>query len=189
MEEVIEEVADVEVDELENEELVEVIEEVNDIGVENLAEVSEEVVEVVSQIVEEAVQNVEELTEAQVEVVAEVLGVEKEDVEIVAELASEDEGVAQAVEEFVERAVENAGDSSQEYTFADAVTEVQLEAFMENPIGELTDIDFSDVGNIAEIGNDLTQDQKDKAKEVVVPVIIVSQIISAGSIIPIRKIR
>ena len=118
-----------------------------------------------------------------------ILGVEKEDVEIVAELASEDEGVAQAVEEFVERAVENAGDSSQEYTFADAVTEVQLEAFMENPIGELTDIDFSDVGNIAEIGNDLTQDQKDKAKEVVVPVIIVSQIISAGSIIPIRKIR
>ena len=72
--------------------------------------------------------------------------------EELAELASEDEGVAQAVEEFVERAVENAGDSSQEYTFADSITEVQLEAFIENPIQELTDIDFSDVGNVAEIG-------------------------------------
>ena len=60
---------------------------------------------------------------------------------------------------------------------------------MENPIEELTDIDFSDVGNITEIGDDLTQDQRDKAKEVVVPIIIVSQIISAGSIIPIKKIR
>ena len=118
-----------------------------------------------------------------------MLGVEKEDVKIVAELAQDDEAVAQAVDEFVERAVANADDSSQEYTFADSITEVQLEAFIENPIQDLTDIDFSDVGNVAEIGNDMTQDQKDKAKEVVVPVIIASQIIATSSIIPIRKIK
>ena len=188
-EEQVEEAIEEYVEELDNEELVEVIEEVNDIGVENLSEVSEEVIEVVSQVVEEAVDSIEELTETQVEAVAEVLGVEKEDVKIVAELAQDDEAVAQAVDEFVERAVANADDSSQEYTFADSITEVQLEAFIENPIQELTDIDFSDVGNVAEIGNDMTQDQKDKAKEVVVPVIIASQIIATSSIIPIRKIK
>ena len=42
---------------------------------------------------------------------------------------------------------------------------------------------------VIEIGNDMTTDQKEKAQEVVVPVIIVSQIISTSSIIPIRKIR
>ena len=34
----------------------------------------------------------------------------------------------------------------------------------------------------------MTSDQKEKAQEVVVPVIIATQIIAGGSIIPIRKI-
>ena len=58
--------------------------------------------------------------------------VETEDVEIIAEAVKEDEVVAEAVEEYVERAVENA--NVEDYTLADVVTEVQYEAFLENPI-------------------------------------------------------
>ena len=39
------------------------------------------------------------------------------------------------------------------------------------------------LANVSEIGNDMTNDQKEKAQEVVVPVIIASQIIAqAGSL-------
>ena len=158
------------VEELETEEVIEVLEEVNDVGVQNLEEVSEEVQEVIQAVVEEAIEDVEELTEEQVEVVAEVLQVETEDVEIIAEAVKEDEVVAEAVEEYVERAVENA--DVENYTLADVVTEVQYEAFLENPIEIL--VDFDNLGDItiANIGDDMTTDQKEKAQEVVVPVIL-----------------
>ena len=157
------------VQELETEEVIEVIEEVNDIGVQNLSEATEETQAVVQAVVEEAIEEIEELTEEQVEVVAEVLQVETEDVEIIAEAVKEDESVATAVEEYVERAVENK--DVENYTLADVVTEVQIEAFIEDPIGTLVDVDFSDVV-ISDIGKDMTQDQKRKSQEVVVPVIL-----------------
>ena len=166
VEEVIE---DIVIEEVTTEEVVEVLEEVNDIGVQNLAVATEEVQEVVQAVVEEAIDNVEELTEEQVEVVAEVLQVEAEDVEIIAEAVKDDEVVAEAVEEYVERAVENA--DVENYTLADVVTEVQVEAFIEDPIGTLVDVDFSDVV-LSDIGKDMSNDQKQKAQEVVVPVII-----------------
>ena len=157
------------VQELTNEEASEVLEEVNDIGVQNLDQVSEEVQEIVQAVVEEAIEEIEELTEEQVEVVAEVLQIETEDVEIIAEAVKEDEVVAEAVEEYVERAVENA--DVENYTLADVVTEVQYEAFLENPIETFIDLDFEEI-TINSIGNDMTQDQKEKAQEVVVPVIL-----------------
>ena len=80
-----------------------------------------------------------------------------------------DEVVAEAVEEYVERAVENA--DVENYTLADVVTEVQFETFLENPIETFVDIDVTEI-NITTIGNDMTQDQKEKAQEVVVPVIL-----------------
>ena len=166
VEEVIENIV---IEEVTTEEVVEVLEEVNDIGVQNLAVATEEVQEVVQAVVEEAIDNVEELTEEQVEVVAEVLQVEAEDVEIIAEAVKDDEVVAEAVEEYVERAVENA--DVENYTLADVVTEVQVEAFIEDPIGTLVDVDFSDVV-LSDIGKDMSNDQKQKAQEVVVPVII-----------------
>ena len=166
VEEVIE---DIVIEEVTTEEVVEVLEEVNDIGVQNLAVATEEVQEVVQAVVEEAIDNVEELTEEQVEVVAEVLQVEAEDVEIIAEAVKDDEVVAEAVEEYVERAVENA--DVENYTLADVVTEVQVEAFIEDPIGTLVDVDFSDVV-LSDIGKDMSNDQKQKAQEVVVPVIL-----------------
>ena len=157
------------VQELETEEVIEVIEEVNDIGVQNLEQVSEEVQEIVQAVVEEAIDDIEILTEEQVEVVAEVLQVQADDVEIIAEAVQEDEVVAEAVEEYVERAVENA--DVENYTLADVVTEVQYENFLENPIETFVDLDFEDI-TIGSIGDDMTQDQKEKAQEVVVPVIL-----------------
>jgi hypothetical protein len=146
------------VEELETEEVIEVIEEVNDIGVQNLSEATEEVQEIVQAVVEEAIEEIEELTEEQVEVVAEVLQVEAEDVEIIAEAVKDDEIVAEAVEEYVERAVENK--------------DVENEEFLENPIEVF--VDFEDISeiNIDNIGDDMTTDQKEKAQEVVVPVIL-----------------
>ena len=155
--------------ELAPEEVVEVLEEVNDIGVQNLEQATEEVQEVVQAVVEEAINDIEILTEEQVEVVAEVLQVQTEDVEIIAEAIQEDEVVAEAVEEYVERAVENA--DVENYTLADVVTEVQFETFLENPIETFVDVDFSEI-TIGNIGDDMTNDQKEKAQEVVVPVIL-----------------
>ena len=158
------------VQELQTEEVIEVIEEVNDIGVQNLAAASEEVQEVVQAVVEEAIEEIEELTEEQVEVVAEVLQVEPEDVEIIAEAVKDDEIVAEAVEEYVERAVENK--DVENYTLADVVTEVQYEEFLENPIETFVDFDNLEEITIANIGDDMTSDQREKAQEVVVPVIL-----------------
>ena len=153
--------------ELDTEEVVEVLEEVNDIGVQNLEQATEEVQEIVQAVVEEAIEEIEELTEEQVEVVAEVLQVQTEDVEIIAEAVKEDEVIAEAVEEYVERAVENA--DVENYTLADVVTEVQFETFIENPIEVLIDIENISLTNL---GDDMTNDQKEKAQEVVVPVIL-----------------
>ena len=168
-EEVTAVVENIVVEEVTTEEAIEIIEQVNDIGVQKLDQVSVEVQEVVQAVVEEAIADVEELTEEQVAVVAEVLQVQEDDVEIIAEAVKEDEAVAEAVEEYVERAVENA--DVENYTLADVVTEVQYENFLENPIETFVDLDFEGI-TISNIGDDMTQDQKEKAQEVVVPVIL-----------------
>ena len=92
---------------------------------------------------------------------------------------ADDENVAEAVETFVSKKVENA--DIENYTLADAVVEVAIENFIDDPISALK----IDVQNIvlSEIGQDLTQDQKTKAAETVVPVVIVGQIIAT----PIRR--
>ena len=161
------------VEELETEEVIEVLEEVNDIGLNNIAEASEDVVEVVAQVVEEVITiaQEEELTEEQVEVVADVLGFEEtEDVEIIAEAVKTDENVAQAVDEFVERAVENK--DVENYTLADATTEIAFETFVADPISVIIDVDLENI-NLNNITSDMTQDQKEKAQEVIVPTLLV----------------
>ena len=161
------------VEQLETEEVVEILEEVNDVGLENIAEVSDEVIEVVAQVVEEVIQiaNEEELTEEQVEVVSEILGFkDTEDVQLIAE--SEDDNIEQAVDEFVQRAVEFAKTGSdQEFSLADAVVEVQIEEFIADPIGAIIDIEFEEI-KFSEIGSDLTTDHKEKAQEVIVPTVL-----------------
>ena len=150
---------------------------------ENLESVSEEVIEVVAKVVEEVIEIATEevLTQEQVEVVAQVLNVEEEsDVQIIAEQAKEDEVVAEAVEEFVERAVENAESALQPYTFADVVVEVQFEKLRTEGLGAIIDTDLSKI-NVREIGSDLTDDHREKAQEVVVPTIL-ARIASVASL-------
>ena len=94
------------------------------------------------------------------------------------------ENIAEAVEEYVDRAIENS--DVEDYTLADVVTEVQVENFLENPVGSLVDVDFSEI-TISNIGYDMTSDQKEKAQEVVVPVILASQIIAQAGALVTRR--
>ena len=131
------------------------------------------------------VETVAQLSEEEKKDVGKVLGFQDEtaakDIEIVAVQASKEENVAKAVDEFVDRAIENK--DVENYTLADVVTEVQVEAFLEDPVSAIMDVDFDNI-DFSNIGNDMTSDQKEKAQEVVVPVIIASQIIAqAGALI------
>ena len=173
--------------ELETEELVEVVEQVATADVQNLATADVQTKAVVKAVVQEVtkVETVAELNEEEKEAVGEVLGFAEEtaaeDVGIIAEQAAKEENVAVAVEEYVDRAVENA--DVENYTLADVVTEVQVEAFLENPVGSLLDVNIEEL-DLSSIGSDMTSDQKEKAQEVVVPVILVSQVIAqAGAVL------
>jgi hypothetical protein len=151
-----------------------------------LAEASTDVIEIIEEVVEQSIEIIQEditqVSEEDVQVVSEILFDDEEateDVEIIAEAVKEDENVAEAVETFVSKKVENA--DIENYTLADAVVEVAIENFIDDPISALK----IDVQNIvlSEIGQDLTQDQKTKAAETVVPVVIVGQIIAT----PLRR--
>ena len=117
-------------------------------------------------------------SEAKAEV-AENLGIKSSDVAAIAEAMKSNPELATAFVEFESRA-ESAGEASMPYTLADATTEVQTEAFLADPIGAFTDIDFDKVLNPSEWGKDMTDDQREKAQEVVIPVIIASNIIAAA---------
>ena len=69
---------------------------------------------------------------------------------------------------------------------ADAVTEIQADKFLENPIAALTDIDFDKIFSPSEWGADMTDDQREKVQEVIIPVIIVSNIVS--SVMSLRRL-
>jgi hypothetical protein len=120
-----------------------------------------------------------QLTDSQKEEVAESLGIEAEEIILVAELAQSNPAVAEALQTFAEKAAENK-DAPMPYTLADAVTEAQTEAFLADPIGALTNIDLSKVFSPSEWGKDMTDDQREKAQEVIVPVIIASNIVAAA---------
>ena len=111
--------------------------------------------------------------------VAEGLGIKSSDVAKIAESMKSNPELATAFVEFESRS-ELAGETSMPYTLADATTEVQTEAFLADPIGAFTDIDFEKVFSPSEWGKDMTDDQREKAQEVVIPVVIVSNIIAAA---------
>ena len=66
------------------------------------------------------------------------------------------------------------------YTLADATTEVATEAFLSDPIGAIADIDFEKLFDISNWGSDMTDDQREKAQEVIVPVVIAANIVAAA---------
>ena len=171
VEEKIEAIQETNVEELETEQVVEIIEEVNDAGLENLDEVSEDVLEVVAEVVEQSIAKADELTEEQQEVVAEVLGfTETEDVQVIAEAVKTDKTVAKAVEEYVERVVENA--DIEDYNLADVTTEITFESLAQGDFSVIIDVDL-DAINLTNITDDMSSQQKEKAQEVIVPTIMV----------------
>ena len=117
-------------------------------------------------------------SEAKAEV-AEGLGIKSSDVAKIAESMKSNPELATAFVEFESRAAD-AGDANMPYTLADATTEVQTESFLADPIGAFTNIDFEKVLNPSEWGKDMTDDQREKAQEVVVPVIIAGNIVAAA---------
>ena len=120
-----------------------------------------------------------ELSPEQEKEVAKDLGIKTEEVALIAEIVKENPVVAVAIVEFASRLEENI-DAPMPYTLADATTEIAAEQFLADPIGALTNIDLSKVLNPSEWGKDMTDDQREKAQEVIVPVIIASNIIAAA---------
>jgi hypothetical protein len=119
------------------------------------------------------------LTPEQNTAVAEGLGIKTSEIAKVALLAASEPSIAKALEEFGDRIKENAS-APMPYTLADATTEVATEAFLSDPIGAIADIDFEKLLSPSEWGKDMTDDQREKAQEVVVPVIIAGNIVAAA---------
>ena len=171
------------VKELPTEKKVEVVKEVAKVSVQNLATADNTTKAVVKAVVKEVTktETVAQLSEEEKKDVGKVLGFQDEsaadDVEIIAVQAEKEPAIAEAVAEYVDRAIENK--DVENYTLADVITEVQVEAFLENPLGSLIDVNITEM-DWSSVGSDMTSDQKEKAQEVVVPVIIASQIISSA---------
>ncbi len=123
--------------------------------------------------------NILALTPEQKFVLANTLGIKTEEIKLLAQIAQENTNVAEALSTFENRASENT-ESAMPYTLADAVTEVQTEALLSDPVAFLTDIDFEKLSSPSEWGKDMTDDQREKAQEVIVPVIIASNIVAAA---------
>jgi hypothetical protein len=108
--------------------------------------------------------------------VASDLGIKPSEVTQIAEQMKSNPALASAFVEFSERAGD-AGEAPMPFTLADAVTEVQTEAFLADPLGAVFEVDVTELlSNFSELGMDMTDDQREKAQEVIIPVIIVSQI-------------
>jgi tetratricopeptide (TPR) repeat protein len=121
-------------------------------------------------------QTLKSLTQESKQELASDLGISAVEVAKVAEAMKSDPAVASAFVEFSERAGD-AGEAPMPFTLADAVTEVQTEAFLEDPLGAVFEVDVAELlSNFSELGMDMTDDQREKAQEVIIPVIIVSQI-------------
>ena len=117
--------------------------------------------------------------------VAEDLGIKPSEVAQIAEQMKSNPALAEAFVEFTDRAGD-AGETPMPFTLADAVTEVQTEAFLADPLGAVFEVDVTELlSNFSELGMDMTDDQREKAQEVIIPVVIASQI--AGAVIRRNK--
>ena len=176
--------------ELPTEEKVKVVQAVAETKIQNLGTADKTTQKVVQAVVKEVtkVETVATLSEEQKTEVGQVLGFTEEeaseDLEIIAEQASKDENTAQALDEFVERSIASA--DVEDFTLADVVTEVQVEVFLENPVASLIDVNITEM-DLGSLGDDMTSDQRQKSKEVVVPVIIASQIIAQAGALMTRR--
>ena len=130
-------------------------------------------------------QTLRALTQEAKSEVAGDLGIKPSEVAQIAEQMKSNPALAEAFVEFTDRAGE-AGETPMPFTLADAVTEVQTEEFLADPLGALFEVDVTELlSNFSELGMDMTDDQREKAQEVIVPVVIASQI--AGAVIRRNK--
>jgi len=125
-------------------------------------------------------QTLRALTQEAKQEVASNLGIKTSEITKIAEQMKSNPALASAFVEFNDRAKESAEGSATPYTLADVVTEVQMEQFLSDPLGAIGDINPAELlSNFSELGSDMTDDQREKAQEVIVPVIIASQIAGA----------
>jgi hypothetical protein len=124
-------------------------------------------------------------TEAKVEV-ASSLGVKVDDIKVLAEAAKDNPAVAAAIVSFEAKAAENA-EAPMPYTIADAITEAAAELFLEDPLAVFATVDLEALSDPSQWGKDMTDDQREKAQEVIVPVILVSNIVASVASV-IRRI-
>ena len=130
-------------------------------------------------------QTLKSLTQEAKAEIAGDLGIKASEVAQIAEQMKSNPALAEAFVEFADRAGD-AGETPMPFTLADAVTEVQTEAFLADPIGAIFEVDVAELlSNFSELGMDMTDDQREKAQEVIVPVVIASQI--AGAVIRRNK--
>ncbi len=115
--------------------------------------------------------------EAKVEL-AKDLGVKTDEIAILAEAAQDNPAVAAAIVSFAEKAEENA-DAAMPYTIADAITEAAAELFLEDPLAVFAAVDLEELSDPTQWGKDMTDDQREKAQEVIIPVILVSNIVAS----------
>lgn len=125
------------------------------------------------------------LTQSAKAEVAKDLGIKSSEVEKIADAMKDNPALATAFVEFSNRS-EEAGNAAMPYTLADATVEVQTEAFLADPLGAFTDIDLDKVLDPSQWGKDMTDDQREKTQEIVIPVILVGNIVS--SVMSIRRI-
>lgn len=119
------------------------------------------------------------MTEEQKAAVSEQLGLIGNDINILQEQIQKNEYLAAAVQEFADR-LESNNTNVLPYTLADVTTEIQAEAFLSDPLGSVLNVDLGKLlSDFGQLGMDMTDDQREKAQEVVVPVIIASQIVGA----------
>jgi len=124
-------------------------------------------------------QTLKSLTQESKTEIAGDLGIAPAEVAKIAEQMQSNPAIASAFVEFSERAGA-AGETPMPFTLADAISEVQTEAFLADPLGAFTNIDFDQLLSPTEWGKDMTDDQREKAQEVIVPVIIASNIVAAA---------
>ena len=144
---------------------------------------------------------IEQIIQQEVEKVVEEIGLSEKDAELLTELVKSDPIIAQAVQEFSQRAEANA-EAPMPYTLADVATELQAEEIVAGLTETFTDPaaafagaaeSFEELANfagdllsspgeaLASLGSDMTDDQREKVQEVIIPVIIVSQVVNAIS--------
>ncbi len=115
--------------------------------------------------------------EAKVEI-AKDLGVKTNEIAVLAKAAQDNPAVAAAIVTFAEKAEENA-DAPMPYTIADAITEAAAELFLEDPLAVFAAVDLEELSDPSQWGKDMTDDQREKAQEVIIPVILVSNIVAS----------